>query len=284
MDARRKRAWDGLVSFANGVAADGAELRRIFADCMPWVTAVEPLGLLDMMHDQNLLEEAREYRPLVNVLLRWLASKPKSEERTSLQQQAMSFLHEHTEHIGGVRLKEVCYILDDVEKLNYTQTELEKFKEEHDRYWKGLKNEESPLGIWTPSKDYRDVADPVCDFLLSEYQKYRDKEYSRRDKTPAPPVPIFVCPNCNKLVMPKRAGKKKYCSDCSDRARAEKYREKASPNENRDYQWLYRLKQMGPTLRRVRLRNPKNQERLKEIKARQRDSSRCQSLLLDMGL
>jgi hypothetical protein len=279
-----RRIWAGLVSYANGATTKPGEIRRIIADCMPWVAAVEPFGLLDpIWPDENLLRQAAEYRPSIDALLRWLCSA-KSEERDKLDGQVLSFLREHTQHIGGMRLKEVFYNPADVEKLNYTPAELEHLKEVHDRYWADWKN--SPLGILTPSKEYYDIADPICDFVLSEYQKSRNREQSRKDKKPVPVVPIFVCPNpaCKKLVMPERTGRKKYCSDCSDHARAEKYRKKASPNENRDYQWLYRLKHTESTLRKVRLRDPKVRGRLKEIKASQPHSSRCQNLIQDMRL
>lgn len=267
------------MSYANNVATKPDEIRRIVADCMDWVTAVEPFGLL--WGDEPLLSQASAYRGSVDALLRFLCSA-KSEERDMLGQQAIGFLDEHTQHIGGMRLKEVCYDPADAEKLNYTPAELERFKEEHDRYWADWKN--SPLGILTPSKEYRDIADPICDFVLSEYQESRNREQSRKDRKPRPTVPIFVCPNCKKLVMPERTGRKKYCSDCSDRARAEKYRQKAPSDENKDYQWLYRLRHLEPDQRKARLRISKFRERLEEVKARQGNSPRCQRLILDMGI
>lgn len=282
MDKQTKRAWAGLANLANGIAIDAGQIRRILADCMHWVAAIEPFGLLDLMRDEELLRQAEEYRHSIEGLLRWLSSDSQSSEGNRVQQQCLSFLREHTEHIGGMRLKEVCFSLPDLEKLNYSQAELERFKEEHDAYWKNW--EDFPLGILAPSKDYKDIADPICDFLLSEYQRRRSKERHRKDKKPPPIVPTFVCPRCNKLVMPDRTGKKKYCSECSDRARAEKYRDSASPDENKDYQWLYRLRKAEPGVRKMRLRKLKDKKRLNEIKERQRESSRCQSLLLDMRL
>src|SRR4029077_10951599 len=141
-----------------------------------------------------------------------------------------------------------------------------------------------PLGLLIPSKDYRDLADPICDFLSSEYERYLNREISRKDKKGAPLVPIFVCPRCDKLVMPERTGRKKYCSVCTESARAEKYRQRAPAAEGKDYQWLYRLRRKEPGSRSVFLRNQRNQERLEQIKLRQKKSSRCQGLLLDMHL
>ena len=296
MDARTKRAWAGLVSYANGVAAEASELRRILADCMDSVAAVEPFGLLDLIlgGDEELLRQAVAYRPSVEGLLRWLCSKPKSKERASFHWQSLDFLREHGQHIRGMYLKEVVYDARRVAEFNYSAAERESFREDQDRIFAAAQyttrdgklagTDFSPFGILAPSKEYEDFADPICDFILSDYQRYLNREYVRRDKKPAPLVPIFVCPACNKLVMPERVGRKRHCSECSDKARAEKYRQKASPSENKDYQWLYRLRQKDSGLRKSLLRKPNNQKRLREIKARQQKSHRCQNLIRDMRL
>lgn len=182
-----------------------------------------------------------------------------------------------------MQLKEIErpeHVMDRLKEFNYTAAELEAFKEQASRFWDGG----SPLGIRVPAKDYEDLADPICDFLLTEYQKYYAKEYVRRDKDPAPLVPIFICPRCDQLALAERVGRKKYCSKCSEQARSEKYRQGASPNEGRDYQFLHRLKKMDPALRKARLRQPKVKDRIAEIKARQKDSRRCQRLLLEIRL
>jgi hypothetical protein len=284
MQSRPRRAWTGLVGFANGTVTEPAEMRCVIANCMYWVAAVEPFGLLDpiFMGTEELLRQAAAYRSSVDILLRWLCTDPRSEEGIALHQRALDFLREHTAHIKGVILKEAYYSPPDANGFNYSVEELERFREEHDRYWTDWEN--SPLGILTPSKGYEDIVDPICDFVLLEYQKYRSKEYSRRDKKIGPAFPIIVCPKCTKLVMPERSGRKKYCSPCSDQARAEKYYQKATPNENRDYQWLYRLKQAGETTRRVRLHRSDVRERLEKIRVRQRESPRCQRLLKSMDL
>jgi hypothetical protein len=288
MDRRTKRAWAGLVRYANADPIDVNEFQSTLADCMPWVSAFDAFGLLGWLspiHDEELLRQATEYQPSVKALLRWLAVDPKSQERPSLQQQASSFLQEHSEHIGGTRLKETYYDSNmDMPKFNYTPAELEQFKAEYRGYSQASKDGDSLLGILAPGKDYKDVADPICDFILSEYQKYRNREYSRKDKTPPPLVTVFVCSKCDKLVMPDRAGRKKSCSECSDQVRADKYRQKASPDENRDYQWLYRLNKMDSASGRQRLHQPKGQQRLADVKARQQNSRRCQRLIHEMRL
>jgi hypothetical protein len=297
MGARTRRVWNGLVNYANGTATN-RQLLSTVADCMGWVSAIAPFGLLlGWMNDHQLTIQAAEYRPAVDTLLRFLCSGPKSEDRKSLQSQAKHFLHEHGGHIGGINLVETSYSEQSLQNFNYTPAELEKFKEQSTRIWEsaryGRRGENRlmgtnllPLGIYVPTKDYQDLADPICDFLMSEYQKYIDRYlgHSRKDKESAPVVPIFVCPRCNMLVMPERTGRKQYCSVCTDSARAEKYRQKAPGGEGRDYQWLYRLSKKDTGSRKVFLRNQKNQARLREVKTRQTESSRCQGLLLAMRL
>ena len=300
MDARTKRIWGGLVSYANSTPTtiDMDKFRRTVAYCMPWYVAAGPLGLFAFLREEEELRQAQQHQPLVQGLLRWLITKP--EERAGVFQEACGFLYEHMQHIKWrlVEVERPEHIEEELKRFNYTTAELESFHELAERYWADatrwaspppgspgvLKKGNSLLGISTPAKQYDDLADPICDFFLTEYQKYREREYGRMDKKPAPLVPIFACPNCKKLVMPERIGRRKYCSDCSNKARAKSYLEKASPDEGRDYQWLYRLKKARPELRRARLRQQKVQERLAEIKARQQDSHRCKELMRRMGL
>jgi hypothetical protein len=297
MDARTKRAWTGLVNYANGNATN-AEVGATVAACMGWVSAVAAFGLFDWIGTTDLTTQAEEYRSGVDTLLRFLCSRPKSAERTSLGSPARNFLFEHGQHIGAMDLTEIRYnerVDKSLQNFGYTPSERETFKEQSDRIWDSAQyiprgqhttvgTDWLPLGIKAPTREYRDLADPICDFLMSEYQKYLNRQPTRRDKEPPPVVPIFVCPRCNKLVMPERTGRKTYCSICTDSARAEKYRQNAPAAEGRDYQWLHRLKHKEPALRRIFLRNEKNQMRLNQVKSRQKESSRCQSLILKMKL
>lgn len=313
MDRRPKRVWRGLVSYANSTPAtiDVDGFRRTVANCLPWYVAAAPLGLFALLSEEEKLRQARDYHPQIQGLLRWLIAKP--EEREGFIEEARGFLDEHMPHIRWQlveverpenierleRIERPDHIEPGVlERFDYSADELESFREQAERYWADatksvrpapglplmLKRGDDLFGIQTPAKQYDDLADPICDFVLTEYQKYREQEHSRKDKKPAPFVSIFVCPNCNKLVMPERTGRRKYCRDCSDKARAKSYLEKASPAENKDYQWLYRLKKAKPELRRARLRQEKVQARLTEIKARQQNSTRCQNLIQEMRL
>jgi hypothetical protein len=297
MDARTRRAWTGLVKYANGEASS-AEIGSTVAACMGWVSAVAPFGLFDWIGTTDLTTEAEQYRPGVDILLRFLCSPPRSTERASLRSAGQNLLFEHGQHIGGLDLKEISYnerVEKSLQNFGYTPSEREKLKEQSDKIWvsaqylprgqqKPAGTDLLPLGIKVPTRDYQDLADPICDFLMSEYQKFINRQPSRRDKCSRPVVPIFVCPRCNKLVMPERTGRKKYCSVCTDSARAEKYRQHAPAAEGRDYQWLYRLKQKEPGLRRIFLRNEKNQVRLKHVKSMQKKSPRCQKLIQELLL
>lgn len=263
------------VAADTGLAA-AKQLRRTVADYLPWAVRAAPLGLLGVfMSDENFLKQAVEYQPSVDALLRWLCSAPKSSERESLRMQAFGFLREHTEHIGGVHLVEVEY---SEPKLDDPEAPAESMK-----YWSrdGKVKDESPLGVYKVCRDYRDLADPICEFVSNEHQKFRDGGYKK-------PIPIFVCPSCNKLVMPERVGKKQFCSSCSDQARAERYRKKAPPDELRDYQYLRRLKVdlqgEKPAVRTMRLKNPHIRRRVNQIKKRMQTSPRCQNLVREMKL
>jgi hypothetical protein len=286
MNARTKRIWHGLANYANAndKSIDIRELRKAIADCMPWYVATEWLGFLSE-HDELFLEKAVKYQPSVRALFRWLINA-KPMQRGESFNQAYGFLQEHIGHIKW-RLIEVDYprnVMPELKELGYAPEDFYGLEEQSKKYWEGFRRGESPLGIKTPAKKYEDLADVICDFVATEYQKYREKDYSRAEKRPASPVPVIICPNCDKFVVPDRFGRKKYCSDCTNRARAESYRKKGSPNEARDYAWLYRLRQAEPRLRAARLRQPKNKQRLAEIKARQRNSARCLKLIRKMGL
>jgi hypothetical protein len=199
--------------------------------------------------------------------------------------EAVKFLNQHVEHIKWrlISVHPPQEFLKELEQY-YPGEDLERFAEESEKYSTGWERGQTPHAIQLPSKEYPDLADPICDFLLTEYQKYHSRDYNRKDKKLPLLSPIFVCPNCNKLVLAARVGRKKYCDDCSDKARAKSYLEKASPDENKDYQWLYRLQKYDPGTRRARLRQPKVQERVAQIIGRQQNSTRCQKLIHEMRL
>jgi len=282
MDERTKRIWRGLANYANATAKsiDLNELQRTIADYMPWYLWAEWAAWGPGSRPDLVLEQAVEYQGSVRNLLNWFCRSNESFDPI-----ALNFLREHVDHIKwrliSPHMPQV--FLEQLEPY-YSHDDLESFTEESERYSAGWQRRETPHGIQLPAKDYDDLADPICDFLLTEYQKYHAREYSRRDKKLPPLSPLFVCPRCGKLVMAERIGRRKYCPDCSDKARAKSYLKKASPDENKDYQWLYRLQKEDPGRRRARLRLPKAKQRLAEIIARQQNSTRCQKLIHDMRL
>src|ERR1700745_2452440 len=136
MEARTKRIWIGLVKFANGTATD-AELRAMIADCMGWISVTDPLGLFGLFSTDtaDIPKQLEKYRSSVEDLLRFLCSKPKSEERELFRGQAITFLHEHGPHIRGLVLKEVVYDDKALEPFSYVSSEKERFKEYSDKIW-----------------------------------------------------------------------------------------------------------------------------------------------------
>lgn len=281
MSSHTKRIWLGLVNYANS-AANGIDingLRQTLAACAPWYAVKNWLGFGSLSVFDVAFEDAVKYQGSIRTLLRCFCRGKRTDGKVTFD--AFGFLREHMQHIKW-DFAEVS-VIEELKEY-YSSEELEHFQEESRRYWAGFQKGDSPLGICTPTKEYYDLADPICDFLLTEYQKYRQREYSRKDKKLPPPVPIFICPVCDNLVLAERVGRRKYCANCSDKARARSYLEKASPEENKDYQWLYRLQHYDPGTRRARLRQQKVQKRLAEIRARQKESHRCQRLIHEMRL
>lgn len=260
MDLRTRRIWQGLVAYANAANIDVSGLRSTISDCMPWSAAAYSFGLLS---SSRLEEEGAEYQPATKTLLLWLCSDPKSRGWDDYRPNALRFLYEHCEHIR-VTLGEIPYALDNPEHF-----------EESSKYWEvgGEPRNDSPLQVFTPSRIYKDIADPICDFVLAEYQKYRNGNYKRS-------VPIFVCANpaCEKLVMPHRIGKKKFCSD---ECKAARHREDVSQSERTDYQWLYRLSKKPMGAKRAVLRSEAGQERLTVIMSRNYGAP-CKQLIQEL--
>src|SRR6516164_5720309 len=105
MDVKTRRIWAGLVNYANGIAT-ADEIRATIADCMGWISATMISDIFDReFMAEDLSKESEAYRPHVEILLRFLCSEPKSEERNSLRERALGFLREHADHISGLVLK-----------------------------------------------------------------------------------------------------------------------------------------------------------------------------------
>jgi hypothetical protein len=187
MDTRTTRIWAGLVSYANATINTVVveAFRRTVMDCVSWVAVVDPMSGLKWASEED---DAVKYQPSIRALLRSLCSNLLPHEREHMGRQSTSFVGEHTRHIEW-RLFEVVYspyVQKELQDLNFTPAEVEKISEMYKRYWAAYKRGDPTFNMQIPSKDYQDFADPICDFVLSEYQRHRDKEYSRRDKKPAP--------------------------------------------------------------------------------------------------
>jgi hypothetical protein len=296
MDARTKQIWKGLVSFANAGTIESAakNLQRTVTAYMPWFSQHDPFNLLGEFTAVDWDAAAAEYQSPVRTVLHWACS-PKSEvdaetetvahPRESLEPQAFPFLREHAAHIGGLDFGEVPYVKEppepkpdaSAEEVKSYENSMEQHRESM-KYWRrdGKLRDDSLLRYRSITRSYKDVADPICEFICIEIQKFTDGEYDR-------PTPIFACPRCGKLVMPERVGRKKFCSECTDKARAEQHRKKQSPNEATDYHWLNALvkdlEHEPPNRIKMRLQNAKIRKRIEEISKRQRTSAKCKNLL-----
>jgi hypothetical protein len=159
----------------------------------------------------------------------------------------------------------------------FTPDDSEHF-DDHIKFWH-LSGEpkESALGSNIRSKNYKDIADPICDFLLDELERMRvDEQW----------IPILLCknPGCTNLIMPERVGKKVHCSDDCKSAR---HRKEAPQDERNDYQWLYRRYALiHPDKPRIEWKKgplrqdlEKNRKTFERIKAERENVPRIQKLI-----
>lgn len=200
-------------------------------------------------------------RPRIRDLLAALCGEPRR-----LPAEAKDFLMDHGAHVRTI-FDEAPFDPDD-----------EGHSEESGRVWKSSgEPKKRPLGIHTRSKNYQDIADPICDFILDELDRMREENKE---------APIFLCqnPQCKRLIMPARVGRGRFCPD---RCKSAYHRGETSQQTLNDYQWLYRhyvlvhaVKPKGRweigLLRQKLARNKANFER---IKSEHRDVDRIQKLI-----
>jgi hypothetical protein len=97
--------------------------------------------------------------------------------------------------------------------------------------------EKGPFLYFVKEAKFASVMGPISKFIL----EYVDD--------PPKPLPIRICKRsgCNKLILPRRLGRKEYCS-----TRCCGLDHRPTTKENRDYMWLYRLNKIKSdgTLRR----------------------------------
>lgn len=265
MTNRIKRIWRGLVVYANANLQSDSGTLAVLADtileCMPWSTKTatfeyvaelarsyktEPTGrTADWFR-----EKAIGYQPEIRRLLSWLCDPKQGKD---CRPAAFDFLTTHMEHIGFTR----------------ADPAFDPTRPESTRYWKsdGEPKDDFPHRTLR----YEDLADPICDFILNEHERYHDEEYERARKSKFTGIaPIRFCdrPACDNLFMPERLGRKKYCSDVCRASRDQEER----PDFKRCYQCLYRLEGLKKSgkmaVLRKRLKKPTTEKNLHELETR----------------
>jgi hypothetical protein len=118
-----------------------------------------------------------------------------------------------------------------------------------------IKEGRCPFLYFVKQVKFASIMSPICEFIF----EFADD--------PPKLLPIRVCkrPGCDKFLVPERIGRKEYCSPkcCSSDHRP-------TPEENKDYIWLYRLTKIKSdgTLRRRLRENPETMKRFRELETR----------------
>jgi hypothetical protein len=253
-DEWTRSIWQGLVTYANTGKLDPGTL----LDCLPWRSMVDGLDLPGSLKGRPsalFKQQAAKYHSSIAAVLR-CSCDPKS--RDIYLGEAQKFVREHNHHID----------------IAFTMLSAESPKCCHWVIEINGKFMDLSLLVFFGTRSYRDIADPIMGFLLEEHEKFLKGEYKEA-------IPIVVCANpaCNKMVMPERVGKRKFCSDA---CKALERRRIIPQKQRTDYQWAHRLWKMPPAPRLKALRNRENRERLKRIKAEQDYGPACQELIRNL--
>lgn len=272
LDKRTKQIWRGLVDYANEDLESSPNALKNLAETlfesMPWmartdvvfedvpamITLLTQPDILRGMHrgklwgtlegkptwdtfhsEQELASQFRdqaiEYQPQLRRLLTWLADPARHrDDRVA----AWSFLLDHTRHIEFQRGDPA-----------YGPPE-----EEHVPYW--TSREEAKADFPYRTLAYKDIADPICDFIHKQYELGRN-------------APIQICkrPGCANLATQFK--KREYCRTTScDRERQERD-DDVKKKKNRDNVFLSRLRNMPPAVCRKKARECA--DRLREIES-----------------
>jgi len=181
-------------------------------------------------------QQAVKYQLQLRRLLTWLSNPKRNAKDRPL---AFEFLSEHTRHIVFERGNPAFGP-----------------EEEQARYFTPEGNLRDDFPHRT--RFYKDIADPICDFIQGEHELGRD-------------APIHICkrPGCGNLVV--RFKKKEYCRTAlCDRERQERD-DDLKQKKNRDNVFLCRLRQMPSAMRRKKARA--SADRLREIESYWRDKN-----------
>jgi hypothetical protein len=186
-------------------------------------------------------QQAVKYQLQLRRLLTWLSEPKRNAKDRPL---AFEFLSEHTRHIVFERGDPAFG--PEEEQLRYFTP-------------KGNLRDEDDFPHRT--RFYKDIADPICDFIQGEHELGRD-------------APIQICkrPGCGNLVV--RFKKKEYCRTALCDRERQKRDDDLKQKKNRDNVFLCRLRKMPLAMRRKKVRE--SADRLRQIESDWRD--RNQSL------
>jgi len=292
LDARTKQIWRGLVDYADASDLESntkalKNLAHVISDCMPWMARTEytddvpsmlavqtnPDALRGLVEgkkepvwmcfksEQELMNQFRkqavEYQPQMRRLLTWLSSPKQNAEERPI---AFSFLYEHTWHIKFQRGDPAFAPEPEEEKLRYWMPV---------RHWTldgKPKDETFELKDDFPHRTmaYKDIADPICDFIQRQHELERD-------------VPIQICkrPGCGNLVV--RFKKKEYCRTALCDRERQKRDDDVKQKKNRDRVFFHRLNRLSRPMRRKKAQEKVGD--LREIEAYWRDSNHANETL-----
>lgn len=173
-------------------------------------------------------DQAIEYQPQVRQLLTWLSNQRR---HRGIRSGAWHFLVDHTFHLG-FRRGDPAYPPPEDEHLYRTGTG------------------EAKVDFPYRTLSYKDIADPICDFIHSQYLLGRT-------------APICICkrPGCANLVAQFK--KRKYCRtpEC-DRERQRRETD-IDNRKNRDRVFISRLKRLALAMRKKKAQE--NVVRLREM-------------------
>jgi hypothetical protein len=175
-------------------------------------------------------QQADKYQLQLRRLLTWLSDPKRNAKDRPL---AFEFLSEHTRHIVFERGDPAFG--PEEEQLRYFTPE-------------GNLRDDFPHR----TRFYKDIADPICDFIQGEHELGRD-------------APIQICkrPGCGNLVV--RFKKKEYCRTSLCDKERQKRDDDRKQKKNRDNVFLCRLRKMPLAMRRKKVRE--SADRLREIES-----------------
>lgn len=265
-----RTVWGALVAYANGMAAT-EELRQALLLAVPWVARGAAFGILESSLSARFFpEEAAQHQPIVNQLLHALCERPNH----PLPDEIWDFVRNH----GSVetRFEEAPSFVPDETAPEFEERQQYWEKDQSRKNWEkteGTSDTYAPrstfLHGYVRTKDYKNVANLICDFVLDEYNRVRQ---------PGEALPIVLCsnPSCGKLAVPEKRRKTgpNFCSEkCKDAA----HREDVSSRDKADYQWLYRILNETETEAGQLAKLKKDPQRFREIKARK--IPRCMAIV-----